>query len=325
MSIINQISSANTFSDWLTSTQGLIEHANFFSNTANLVFETGNNVTNTYISTVETYNDTVNTYSNTVIFYNQTVEVFNTTSSLIGPVSSTANAAYTQANTATTIGTNAYNQANTATTTAVNAYNQANTATTIGTNAYNQANTATTNAGNAYNTANAAYSQANTATTIANNAFSKANGAYDLANTAVSAIPSQTGNEDKVVTTNGSSLIFGYLYTETATPDTIVARNADGNAFANTFINASDARSKENIRVIENALDMVKELEGVRFKWKNRDKEDIGLIAQEVEKVVPEVVYDSNNLKSLNYSGIIPVLIEAIKELNDRVIQLENK
>ncbi len=80
----------------------------------------------------------------------------------------------------------------------------------------------------------------------------------------------------------------------------------------------SDENTKNNISNIDNGLNKVLQLRGVTYNWVN-DNSDIrnaGLIAQEVEAIIPEVVYsnDSNDFKLLSYTGLIPYLIEAIKE-----------
>ena len=95
------------------------------------------------------------------------------------------------------------------------------------------------------------------------------------------------------------------------------------------FGSPSDKTLKENIKPINNALDKVEKLQGVTFDWKEQDitnlKEDIGFIAQDVKEVLPELVRENENGKlSLRHQGIIPVLLEAIKELSDKVKALEN-
>ena len=95
------------------------------------------------------------------------------------------------------------------------------------------------------------------------------------------------------------------------------------------FGSPSDKTLKENIKPIDNALDKVEKLQGVTFDWKEQDitnlKEDIGFIAQDVKEVLPELVRENENGKlSLRHQGIIPVLLEAIKELSDKVKALEN-
>ena len=95
------------------------------------------------------------------------------------------------------------------------------------------------------------------------------------------------------------------------------------------FGSPSDKTLKENIKPIDNALDKVEKLQGVTFDWKEQDitnlKEDIGFIAQDVQKVLPELVRENKDGKlSLRHQGIIPVLLEAIKELSDKIKILEN-
>ena len=97
------------------------------------------------------------------------------------------------------------------------------------------------------------------------------------------------------------------------------------------FGSPSDVSLKENIQPINNALDKVSKLKGVTFDWKQSDslleiKEDIGFIAQDVQEVLPELVRENDNGKlSVRDKGIVPVLVEAIKELEARVKELENK
>jgi hypothetical protein len=93
----------------------------------------------------------------------------------------------------------------------------------------------------------------------------------------------------------------------------------------------SDISYKENIKPINNALDTVSKLKGVTFDWKPSDsileiKEDIGFIAQDVQKVLPELVRKNGDDKlSLRDKGIVPVLVEAIKELKAEVDELKQK
>jgi hypothetical protein len=93
----------------------------------------------------------------------------------------------------------------------------------------------------------------------------------------------------------------------------------------------SDIRLKENIKPIESALDKVIKLQGVTFDWKESDsildiKEDIGFIAQDVQKVVPELVRENDNgMLSMRHQGITPILLEAIKELKAEIDLLKSK
>ncbi len=97
-------------------------------------------------------------------------------------------------------------------------------------------------------------------------------------------------------------------------------------AFSSTY--SSDIALKENINPITNALDKVLQLGGYSFDWKNKKRgSSTGLIAQEVEKVLPELVKDHDGLinhKTLNYNGIIGLLVESIKELKMEIESLKS-
>jgi len=96
---------------------------------------------------------------------------------------------------------------------------------------------------------------------------------------------------------------------------------------------SSDIRLKENIQSIPNALDKVTQISGNTYDWKagfesihSHTGHDVGVIAQEIEKVLPEVVTDrETGYKAVQYEKIVPLLIEAIKELSAKVNHLEDK
>jgi hypothetical protein len=80
------------------------------------------------------------------------------------------------------------------------------------------------------------------------------------------------------------------------------------------FNSTSDINLKENIQTVGNALEITEQLRGVSFDWKETGRSSYGVIAQELEEVLPELV-KNGEVKSVNYNGIIGVLIEAMKEL----------
>jgi hypothetical protein len=84
-------------------------------------------------------------------------------------------------------------------------------------------------------------------------------------------------------------------------------------------VNPSDVRLKKDVKPIKNALDNITQLRGITFRWKDNKKDNgqhLGVIAQEVETVFPEVVFtDNNGYKSVDYSKLAAPLIEAVKEL----------
>ncbi len=96
-------------------------------------------------------------------------------------------------------------------------------------------------------------------------------------------------------------------------------------------VSASDVSLKKNISRIRNALEKVEGLRGVNFKWIDKSKGEgvqIGVIAQEVEKIIPEVVFEDNEgIKSVAYDKLVSVLIEATRELKaeNETIKSENE
>ena len=105
--------------------------------------------------------------------------------------------------------------------------------------------------------------------------------------------------------------------------------DVNGNVKAIDFNATSDQNLKDNIRTIEGPLAKVVQIRGVNFDWKETQKPSVGVIAQEVEKVFPELVTDSGT-KTVNYNGLIGLLIEVVKEqqtqinsLNERLSKLE--
>jgi hypothetical protein len=87
----------------------------------------------------------------------------------------------------------------------------------------------------------------------------------------------------------------------------------------------SDERLKSDIKTIQNALDLVGEMRGVSYVANNTGLPSVGVVAQEMQKIVPEVVQDNNGMLSVAYGNIVGVLIEAIKELKAKVEELESK
>ena len=105
--------------------------------------------------------------------------------------------------------------------------------------------------------------------------------------------------------------------------------HADGDVIAQSTTISSDKKLKENIQVVPNALDKVEALNGVTFDWKRDGTPSAGVIAQEVQEVLPEAVKEVTPLKggdshlSVNYHALTSILIEAIKELKAEVEQLK--
>jgi hypothetical protein len=97
-----------------------------------------------------------------------------------------------------------------------------------------------------------------------------------------------------------------------------------GNAWLQgTLTQASDARLKKNIKILSPTLNNLAKLNGYTYDWINeqKDKEQqIGLLAQEVQKIYPQLVkQNSAGELSVNYSGLVPLLLEGLKELNKKI------
>lgn len=85
----------------------------------------------------------------------------------------------------------------------------------------------------------------------------------------------------------------------------------------------SDVRLKENITPVINSLEKVAQLNGVNFNWKDTGRYDLGVIAQDVEKVAPEIVVTmENGYKAVDYPKLSALLIEAVKDLQEQNIYL---
>ena len=90
-----------------------------------------------------------------------------------------------------------------------------------------------------------------------------------------------------------------------------------GKIKANAYTTYSSLRYKDNVEPIQNAMAKIRNLSGVTYNWKTTNSSDIGFIAEEVGKVMPEIVEwesDGVNAQAMDYTKIIPVLVEALKE-----------
>jgi hypothetical protein len=279
---INQLSTANTFQQWLIATQSLIEKSNFYEDRTNLVFETANNTSNianlvfanaavvnaqtTIVLT--TYSDTLNTYNNTVSVYANTLNTYNSTVTVLTDAQNTSNVIVNRAN--------------------------------------SFANTINVTAQNASDTANASLATSQNA----------ANLIYTI--------------QDDI--TSNITLYPAMMDSNTGTPNTAYVSSEKlyynpltGQLSATNFDSLSDVNKKTNIETIGNALELVMMMRGVTFKWKDNGHKSMGLIAQELEAIIPEVVITNDRgEKSVTYGSLIGLLVESIKDLNKQVIEIQS-
>jgi hypothetical protein len=107
-----------------------------------------------------------------------------------------------------------------------------------------------------------------------------------------------------------------------------------GGVLRGSLVNTSDARYKQNIATVENALETILNLRGVSFDW-NREAwqekqfpagRQIGFLAQEVEQILPEIVHtDGKGYKGVNYANLVPVLVEAMKQQQKQIEKRETQ
>ena len=124
-----------------------------------------------------------------------------------------------------------------------------------------------------------------------------------------------TGNNIFVDTTNGR------VGVGTTVPSTSL--QVSGTITCTDINSTSDIKLKENIHSIDNPLDKVMQINGVGFRWKDTKEDAIGVIAQDIEEVLPELVKENEHHKSVNYNGLIGVLIEAVKEQQRQILELK--
>jgi len=127
--------------------------------------------------------------------------------------------------------------------------------------------------------------------------------------------------------TTSSDVSFDSIGIGTAAPGTSGVIRAANDIVA---FYSSDERLKDNIEVIPNCLGRLKDIKGVEFDWNDKQSvyqgHDIGVIAQDIEKIAPSLVTDRDNgFKAVKYEKLTAILIQAVKELAAKVEELENK
>ncbi|MBB4807599.1 hypothetical protein HNP38_002905 [Chryseobacterium defluvii] len=138
----------------------------------------------------------------------------------------------------------------------------------------------------------------------------------------------RTNNLARLTVLSGGNVGIG-----TASPSTLL--HVNGTITASRIQGPSDIRFKTNVKLIENALGKIIKLNGYTYDWKDASQfpgqtlgkgHDVGIIAQEVEKLFPEAVStNAEGYKAVNYSALIPVLIEALKEQQKQIEGLKKQ
>jgi len=170
------------------------------------------------------------------------------------------------------------------------------------------------------------------------------NTTYSVGDGGLTQVNFTTARRDKLdgIASNANNYSFPYTITSSNTGSTVVFRDGSGNfsmgALTCTSVSASgdvvayatsDERLKDNITPIENSLEKVGQLKGYEFDWNDKQDiyigHDIGVIAQEVEKVAPELVQERDDgYKAVKYEKLVPLLINAINELKAEIEELKD-
>lgn len=139
-----------------------------------------------------------------------------------------------------------------------------------------------------------------------------------------------TDYDSRILALNGSAAIGSGALNYIANGGHYFYGSIQSDGDITAFGSFSDANKKENVLYIENALEKVSQIGGYTFNYIGDDRKMTGVIAQEIEKVLPEVVYEieeenGNVSKAVRYGNIVGLLIEAIKELNSELDLLKAK
>jgi hypothetical protein len=125
---------------------------------------------------------------------------------------------------------------------------------------------------------------------------------------------------------NALNIQGNVIYFKTLAGTNLGNFDGSGNLTATGDIAAfSDEKLKKNVKTIQNALEKVKSLRGVEYERVDIEQKGIGFIAQELEKIIPNVVNTQGDYKTVSYGNITSILVEAIKELSKEVEYLKNK
>ncbi|MBN1349709.1 tail fiber domain-containing protein [candidate division KSB1 bacterium] len=133
---------------------------------------------------------------------------------------------------------------------------------------------------------------------------------------------------EQLMVVNHAGINMGTTYSTT------YALRVQGNAYCTGSWTSSDQKFKKNVEPVENALSKLEQIEGVSFDWKTdeypsyefSEGKHYGFIAQEIEKVFPDMVKtDENGEKAVSYVEMIPILVEALKQQQKMIEQLQTQ
>jgi len=117
----------------------------------------------------------------------------------------------------------------------------------------------------------------------------------------------------------------GSLTTATISSTKLTFNPSTGTITAVDINTSSDLAMKENVDIIDSAMDLINSIKGVSFNWSDTKKKSYGVIAQDLEKTLPELVGESTRGKTVSYLPLIAILIQAVKEQQQQIQQLMKK
>tara|TARA_Y100000389_G_C17422454_1_gene497527 strand:- start:1116 stop:1589 length:474 start_codon:yes stop_codon:yes gene_type:complete len=101
--------------------------------------------------------------------------------------------------------------------------------------------------------------------------------------------------------------------------------SVDGKITATQIRNKSDICLKKDIQAIENALQTLCNMHGKQYKMKSTDETHFGFIAQEMQQALPTIVHEEDDVLNIAYLEIIPLIVEAIKQLNNKLDNIQEE
>lgn len=192
--------------------------------------------------------------------------------------------------------------------------------------AFNQANAAYDTANSASNYANSAFAAANTAGGADQFARNQANAAFNRANSFGAVTISDNTTTPGTFYPLFVDAISGNLAVVNVASTELTFEPSSGSLSAVNFISLSDERYKKNVITITNATQIINKIDGVSFNWVKNDRPAYGVIAQEIEKVLPEIVHtNEEGVKTVNYDSLIPFLIQTVKEQGVEIQKLKEE
>ena len=146
-------------------------------------------------------------------------------------------------------------------------------------------------------------------------------GQYNSAGSSVT-----TDQQSLMFNTQNTAFVIGNGTENNRSDAFMVMFNGDATLAGNLSVN-SDARLKSNIISLGSTMSKLLEIDGKSYIMKRDENKEqkIGLLAQDIEKVFPELVSESNGIKSVNYQGLVPVLINALKEQDAKMKEQQMK